>query len=240
MHATTSSEQATYGVLRPFQLTTVDTLGPFQPQALGGFRYAIKFVDQKTMWKDIYLMKDKTHSAESLALFNKGTVIPTGERIQRLRRDQGTELKNADVRQYCLDTRIKLEFGSQNTPQQIGANERAGRTIVNIVRCFLADSGLPNFLWGELWQTAVFLSNRSLHAALDNGTPYTALYGKDAYLGHLQVIGSRAFVHHETYTKRLEHRAWEGRLVGYSMGNKSYRVFNVETRRAGESKCYLH
>ena len=76
-------------------------------------------------------MKDKTHSAESLALFNKGTVIPTGERIQRLRRDQGTELKNADVRQYCLDTRIKLEFGSQNTPQQIGANERAGRTIVN-------------------------------------------------------------------------------------------------------------
>ena len=32
--------QATYGVLRPFPLTTVATLGPFQPQALGGFRYA--------------------------------------------------------------------------------------------------------------------------------------------------------------------------------------------------------
>ena len=71
-------KQATYGVLRPFQLTTVDTLGPFQPQALGGFRYATKFVDQKTKWKEVYLMKDKTHSVDSLTLFNKGTVIPTG------------------------------------------------------------------------------------------------------------------------------------------------------------------
>ena len=79
-----------------------------------------------------------------------------------------------DVRQYCLDTGIKLEFASQNTPQQIGANERAGRTIVNIVRCLLADSGLPKFLWGELMQTAVFLSSRSPHAALNTGTPYKA------------------------------------------------------------------
>ena len=181
-------------------------------------------------------MKDKTHSMDSFALFNKGTMIPTGERIQRLRGDQGTELTNADVRQYCLDTGIKLEFASQNTPQQIGANERAGRTIVNIVRCLLADSGLPKFLWGELMQTAVFLSNRSPHAALNNGTPYKALYGKDAYLGHLRVIGSKAFVHHEAYTKKLEHRAWEGRLVGYSMDSKSYRVYNAETRRVRESR----
>ena len=33
-------KQATYGVLYPFKLKTVDTLGPFQPQALGGFGYA--------------------------------------------------------------------------------------------------------------------------------------------------------------------------------------------------------
>ena len=139
-------KQATYGVLRPFQLTTVDSLCPFQPQALDGFRYATKFVDQKTKWKAVYLMNDKTHSVDSLALFNKGTVIPTGERIQRIRGDQGTELMNMDVRQYWLDAGIKLEFASHNTPQQIGANERAGRTIVNIVRCLLADSGRPKFL----------------------------------------------------------------------------------------------
>ena len=114
-------------------------------------------------------MKEKTHSVDSLALLNKGTVIPTGERLQRLQWDQGTELTNADVRQYCLDTGIKLEFTSQITPQQNGSNERAGRTIMNIERCLLADSGLPKFRWGERIQTAVVRSNRSPHAALNNG-----------------------------------------------------------------------
>ena len=35
------------------------------------------------------------------------------------------------------------------------------------------------------------------HAALANETPYKALYGKDAHLGHLRAIGPRAFVHVE-------------------------------------------
>ena len=38
---------------------------------------------------------------------------------------------------------------------------------------------------------------------------------RDAYLGHLRVIGARALVHEETHTRKLEYRAWEGRLVGY-------------------------
>ena len=56
---------------------------------------------------------------------------------------------------------------------------------MNIVRCLLADSGLPKFRWGELMQTAVVLSNRSPHAALNNRTPCKAFFGKVAYLGHL-------------------------------------------------------
>eukprot|EP00752_Nemacystus_decipiens_P010530 g9376.t2 len=230
------AKQAACGVLRPFQLVTVDTLGPFTPVALGGFKYAVKFVDQQTKWKEVVLTKDKTHAVDALELFNKGTVIPTGERIHCIRADQGTEFTSAVYRQYCQDVGIQLQFASPNTPQQIGANERAGRTIVNIVRCMFADSTLPNFLWGELMQTAVYLSNRTPHAALHNGTPYKALYGKEAYLGHVRDIGSRAFVHEETHTRKLEHRAWEGRLVGYSTDSKSYRVYNAATRRVRVSR----
>ena len=43
-------------------------------------------------------------------------------------------------------------------------------------------------------------------------------------------------MHHETYTKKLEHRAWSGRLVGYSMDSRSNRVYNAETRRVRESR----
>ena len=214
-------KQATYNVLRSFQLVSVDTLGPFTPESLGGFKYAVKVVDQQTKWKEVVFMRDKTCSVDALAVFVKEIVIPTGERIHTLRGDRGTEFTSAEIRQYCQNVGIKLEFASPNTPQQIGANERAGRTILNIVRCFLADSTLPNFLCGELMKTAVYLSNRTPHAALQNGTPYKALYGKDAYLGHLRVIGSRTFVHEEAHTNKLEHRAWEGRLEGFSEEIKS-------------------
>ena len=73
-------------------------------------------------------------------------------------------------------------------------------------------------------QTAVYVSNKAPHAVLANETPYKALYGKDARLGHLRTIGARAFVHVETHTKTLEYRAWEGRVVGYSVDSKSFRV----------------
>ena len=37
-------------------------------------------------------------------------------------------------------------------------------------------------------------------------------------------------------TKKLEHRAWEGRLVCYSMDGKSVRIYNASTRSVRESK----
>ena len=181
-------------------------------------------------------MEDKTCSVDALAVFVKETVIPTGERIHILRGDRATEFTSAEFRQYRQDVGIKLEFASPNIPQQIGAKERAGRTILNIVRCFLADSTLPNFLSGKLMKTAVYLSSRTPHADMRNGTPYKALYVKDAYLGHLRVIGSGAFVHEEVHTNKLEHRAWEGRLVQFSEESKSYRIYNSETRRVRVSQ----
>ena len=99
-------KQATYNVLRPFQLVSVDTLGPFTPRSLGGFKYAVKFVDQQTKWKEVVLMKDKTCSVDALAVFVKKNVIPTGERIHTLRGDRGTGFTSAEFRQYCQDVAI--------------------------------------------------------------------------------------------------------------------------------------
>ena len=115
-------------------------------------------------------------------------MYPQRTRLIRLRADKGTEFTSSEFRQYCLDIGVNLEFDSPNTPQQIGSNERAGRTIAGIVSCLLADSGLPHFLWGELMQTGVYLSNRAPHASPADETLYKALYGKDANLGHLRAI----------------------------------------------------
>ena len=186
-------KQATYDIKRLFQLVLADLLGPMFLPALGGFQYVNKFVDQQTKWKEKFLVKAKSDAIDTLKLFNQSLVIPTGLRLERLGRDGGTEYTARAFREYCLQIGVMLEFASTNIPQQIRANELAGRTLAAMVRCLLTDSGLPNFLWGELMQTAVYLRTM----------PYRALYAKDANLGHLGAIGARAFVHVETHTRKL-------------------------------------
>ena len=133
-------------------------------------------------------------------------------------------------------TAIQLEFGATNTPSQNGVSERIGRTLSGMTRSLLLDSGLPNHLWGELTPTAAYLSNRSLHSALDMETPYKKLHGKEADLSLLEIIGARAFVHIEAYTKNLGNKAWEGRFCGCSQESKTYRVYNPETRKVVEGR----
>ena len=179
-------------------------MGPISPPALGGFKYVSKFVDHQTTCKEIFLIKAKSDAIDTVKLFNQSLVTLTGLRLERVRGDRGTEYTARAFRKYCFQIGVKLEFASTNTSQQIGANERAGRTLAAIVHCLLTDSGLSNFLWGGLMQTAVYLSNAVPHTALGSITPYRALYGKDANLGHLRTIGARAFVHVETHTRKLD------------------------------------
>ena len=130
-------------------------MGPIKPAALGGYSYVTTFVDQHSKWKEIFLINTDPQALDALELYNKALVIPNNTRLIRLRADKGTEFTTSEFRQYCYDIGVSLEFASPNTPQQIGPNERAGRTIAGIVRCLLVDSGIPYVLWGELMQTAV-------------------------------------------------------------------------------------
>ena len=73
-----------------------------------------------------------------------------------------------------------------------------------MVRCLLADSGLPWFPWEKLLLTAEFLVNKASHSAISMQSPFKMLNGTEPDLRLLRVIGARAFVHIETYAKKLE------------------------------------
>ena len=84
--------------------------------------------------------------------------------------------------------------------------------------------------------TAAFLGSRAPHSAIGMQSSYKMIYGTELDLRLLRAIGTRAFVHVETYSKKLEHKAVEGRLVGYSNDSNSYRVYNPATRRIMDSR----
>ena len=46
------------------------------------------------------------------------------------------------------------------TPQQNGIAKRRNCTLLDMVRCMLVNSSLPEFLWGEILKTAVYILNQ--------------------------------------------------------------------------------
>ena len=150
--------------------------------------------------------------------------------------DKGCEFTSKEFQRYCLQTGVSLEYAGTNTPQQIGRFKRVGITLAAMVRCMLADSGLPKILWGELMFMEAFLGSRVPHSAIGMQSPYEMLPGTELDLSLLRVIGARTFVHIESYSKKLELKAVKGRPAGYSNSSKNYHVYNPETRRIMQSR----
>ena len=84
---------------------------------------------------------------------------------------------------------------------------------------------MSKFLWGEICETT-YIINRSPHRALGGKSPYSKLYSRNPDLSSLRIIGARAFVHKETHVHKLEHKAWEGLMIG---------IYNPPTRKITES-----
>ena len=175
----------------PMQVIYTDTMGPITPAAKGGwYRYACKFTDDYSRMKEIYLLKDKTETAQALYTYNMHVAAALGLRIERLRCDRGGENTGNEFTSLCTASAITIEYAATNTPQQNGVSERDGQTLATMTRCLLKDGRFPLSLWGELLLTAVFICNRSPHSALGGATPFAKMHGKEADLTGLRVIGA--------------------------------------------------
>ena len=218
------------------QLVTTDLMGPISPPAIGNFSYIAKFTDYLTRLKAVYFLSKKSDSLSSLVNYVQDVAIPLGLHLGYLHSDNGGEYVNAAFRDYCKSTGIVQQFSSPHTPQQNGVSERDGRTIMNMTRCILHEAKLPKQLWGEIAATSVFLINRLPLKALKGDTPYYRMFGKQANLSFLRIIGSRAFVHIEGHVTKLQPKAWEGVLVGYNDDSPTFRVYNRATGRITSSR----
>ena len=208
-------KKSTRTTTRLTQLVYTDLMRPFTPPAKGEYRYASKFTDDHSRMKEVYLLRNKSEAAESLHQYNMTVAVPLGTRIKIVRCDKGGEYVG-EFKIMCVNAGINVEYTATNTPQQNGVSERDGQTLAQITRCLMKDGNFPPSLWGELIFTAAYLSNRSPHSALGGATPYFRTHNKKAGLSGLRAIGARAFVHRETYTRKLDDRAFERKLCEFS------------------------
>ncbi|GIL46321.1 hypothetical protein Vafri_3338, partial [Volvox africanus] len=109
------------------------------------------------------------------------------------------------------------------TPEQNGAAERLNRTLLEKTRAMLAESGLPQKLWGEAMATANRLRNISPIVGV-KVTPYEAFTGTKPDVGYLRTFGCAAYAHvPKEKRNKLQPVSRKGVLVGYESG-KQYRI----------------
>lgn len=213
----------------PLDVVHTDVAGSMEVESYGGARYVIAFTDEATRWRMAYPMKRKSDALKCLKQYVTDMAgLLGGLRAKALMADNGGEFISKEFIDWAKSQGIGQRRSAPHAPQQNGVAERSFRLIMEMARCLMAESGMDKQIWAEAVNTAVYLINRLPTAALNGDTPYHALFGKHAKMGHLRTFGCRAFVHvYDGDRKKLDPKAWKGIFVGYDDSNRTcYRIFD--------------
>lgn len=211
----------------------VDLCGPIGTPTCSGKNYFVLFKDEYSNYRHIFFIKTKDEVYDSVRSCIAMIKVDTGEPVKRLFSDHGSELISNRTQEFLLSQNIIHEMSAPFTPQQNGFIERDNRTVVEAARTMLMGKKLPEMLWGEAANTAVYLLNRSCNSNTGVKTPYELYFGSKPKVGHVRVFGSLAYMklQHKKrsgYQKKLEPRAKKVVLVGYEK-DQTYRVYDPET-----------
>ncbi|KAK9679689.1 Integrase core domain [Popillia japonica] len=182
------------------ELTHSDICGPMFVPTLDNELYYMSVIDDFSHFCKVYLLKNKSDARDYLIEYIE-EMNAAGNRISRLRTDNGGEYTSKQFVNYCKRNGIKQEFTNSYTPQQAGVAERMNRTLLNKL-------------------------NRSPTSVLRGRTPAELYIGKTD-LKKLKIFGSKGWMCVIPRENKLEPRGKEVRMVGYS-GN-GYRVWDPTT-----------
>ena len=216
------------------ELIHTDICGPISPAAMGGYRYFITFVDDFSRFGWIELIQEKTNSLDAFKSFKSVIELKTSKRIKCVRSDRGGEYYGrynetgqnlGPFARFLQECGIEAQYTMPGTPQQNGVAERRNRTLLDMVRCMLSHSSLPDFLWGDAIKTAVYILNQVPSKSVPK-PPYELMIGKKPTLKHFHVWGCKAEVRpYNPQLKKLDLKTISGFFIGYCMGSRGSRFY---------------
>jgi len=204
------------------------------PLPWGGYRYFITFIDDYSRFGWIDLLQEKSSSLDAFKSFKAAIELKIGKNIKCIRFDRGGQYygrydeigRNPEPFARFLDEcGIEAQYTMSGTPQQNGVAERRNRTLLEMVRCMLSHSSLPDFLWGDALRTAVYILNQVPSKSVSK-TPYELMFGKKPSLKHFHVCGCKVEVRpYNPQLKKLDLKTVSGFFIGYCVGSRGSRFY---------------
>ena len=110
-------------------------------------------------------------------------------------------------------------------------------TVTGMTRSMMATAGVPKQFWPFALSTAIYLKNRSIHAA-HGKTPLEMFHGSKPDLSHLHLFGCQSFVLNEVM-KKLDSKAREAILLGHSGNSKASVAASTDGSETSAPKVWV-
>lgn len=213
------------------KIVHTDVVGPLRVQSMSGATYFVTFIDNSSRWCEVYFLKHKSDVIEAFKQYKAFVERQTGMSIEALQSDNGREYRNTEMDSLLTNCGIERRWTVARTPQQNGVAERMNRTLLDMARCLMLQSGLPSTFWAEAVATACHIRNRCPSSSLSGVTPYEKWTGELPNLNHLRSFGSNVFVLDKDPAKdKFAARSTKGTFIGYPRETKGYRILMPEMR----------
>ena len=150
----------------------MDLFGPVNVRSIFGDLYCLVVTNDYFRYSWVFFQETKDETFENLVILFRKLEKLYHLPVRRIRSDNGTEFKNAKMKEFCNAKGILHEFSAPYTPQENGVAKRRNRTLIETARTMLADSKLQVSFWSEAVATACYTLNRVLTVKSTNKTCY--------------------------------------------------------------------
>lgn len=208
-----------------------DICSPMNVPSLGGARYFATFIDDKSRYIEVVLLNKRSDIITAFKAYKKRAERETGCQIKKICTDNAKEYLSKEFNAFLEEEEIRRQLSVEYSPQQNGVAERANRTLVEMARCMLLQSGIPKSLWAEAVNAAAYIRNRCPTKILENQTPIEAWSNKKPCVGFMRIFSSKVIALEKRPSRgKFEPKGKEYILVGYSQESKAYRLWNPGTK----------
>jgi hypothetical protein len=99
-----------------------------------------------------------------------------------------------------------------------------------MARTMLDEHRTSRRFWTDAISTACYISNRIFLRSILHLTPFELHFGRKPSVSHFRLFGCKYFVMKRGNLEEFESCSFDDILLGYTAHDRSYRVYNVETK----------
>ncbi|CAB0012102.1 unnamed protein product [Nesidiocoris tenuis] len=211
------------------ELIHSDLCGIITPPTYEGHRYFQVILDDFSHFVVVRLLKAKSEAEENIMDYIAEVERQHGVRVKRLRVDNGGEFSSNAFLKFARKKGLKIESTCPYSSSSSGKVERMNRTLMDMVRVKIADSGIPKKLWGEALKCSAYELNRSPSSALERGQTPSLIWNGQNNLSKLRIFGCRVWYSQLPRLSKLSPRSNPAVMVGYCGGG--YRVWLPDSEK---------